>query len=74
MNIATNLHGRLRNTFLPLSHGLLPLFEAVINSTHGIEEAAISVESGWIRNSDLARTSRTVRYPGRQASGRTLTT
>ena len=47
MNIATNLHGRLRNTSLPLSHGLLPLFEAVINSTHGIEEAAISVESGW---------------------------
>jgi hypothetical protein len=49
MNIATNLNGRLRNTSLPLSHGLLPLFEAVINSIHGLEEAAIPAESGWIR-------------------------
>ena len=36
MNISTNLNGRLRNTSLPLSCGLLPLFEAVINSIHGL--------------------------------------
>ena len=49
MNISTNLNGRLRNTSLPLSCGLLPLFEAVINSIHGLEEANIPTESGWIR-------------------------
>lgn len=49
MNIATNLHGRLRNTPLPLSHGLLPLFEAVINSIHGVEESGIPIEQGRIR-------------------------
>ena len=49
MNIATNLSGRLRNTSLPLSHGLLPLFEAVINSIHGIEEASVPPVSWRIR-------------------------
>lgn len=38
MSIQTNLTGRLRNTNLPLSHGLLPLFEAVVNAIHAIEE------------------------------------
>lgn len=38
MSIKTNLSGRLRNTSLPLSHGLMPLFEAVVNSIHAIEE------------------------------------
>ena len=49
MNIATNLSGRLRNTSLPLSNGLLPLFEAVINSIHGIEEASVPPVSWRIR-------------------------
>jgi len=49
MNIATNLNGRLRNTSLPLSCGLLPLFETVINAIHALEEANIPAESGWIR-------------------------
>ena len=49
MNISTNLNGRLRNTSLPFSRGLLPLFEAVINSIHGLEEANIPTESGRIR-------------------------
>lgn len=40
---------RVRNTSLPLSHGLLPLFEAVINSIHGIEEANVAPESSRIR-------------------------
>ncbi len=35
----TFLLGRLRNTPLPRSHGLLPLFEAVVNSIHSIAAA-----------------------------------
>ncbi|MBK8815207.1 MAG: ATP-binding protein [Methylococcaceae bacterium] len=34
----TNLQGRLRNTDLPKSHGLLPVIEAVVNSIHSLEE------------------------------------
>ena len=49
MKIETNLQGRLRNTSLPQSSGLMPVFEAVINSVHAIEEADISSEAGLIR-------------------------
>ena len=49
MNVGTNLHGRLRNTALPLSHGLSPVFEAVVNSIHAIEEAGIASEDGKIQ-------------------------
>lgn len=38
MSLHTNLQGRLRNTSLNKSHGLLPVFEAVVNSIHSIEE------------------------------------
>lgn len=38
MSLETNLKGRLRNTFLPKSSGLMPVFEAVVNSIHSIEE------------------------------------
>lgn len=38
MSMNTYLQGRLRNTPLPKSHGLLPLFEAVVNSIHSIAE------------------------------------
>jgi hypothetical protein len=34
-----DLHGRISNTRLALSNGLYPLFEAVSNSIHAIEEA-----------------------------------
>ena len=34
-----DLRGRIANTKLPLSHGLHPLFEAISNSVHAIEEA-----------------------------------
>ncbi|MCQ9423354.1 ATP-binding protein [Pseudomonas sp. LJDD11] len=37
--LQTNLKGRLRNTSLPRTHGLLPVFEAVVNSIHSIEES-----------------------------------
>ena len=48
MSMETNLQGRLRNTSLPSTHGLLPLFEAVVNSIHSIEEAELSSENGRI--------------------------
>lgn len=48
MSIETNLHGRLRNTPLPSAHGLLPLFEAVVNSIHAIEEASLPAGIGRI--------------------------
>jgi len=38
MNLHTNLQGRLRNTSLSKSHGLMPVFEALVNSIHSIEE------------------------------------
>ena len=34
----SNLRGRLRNTSLPKSNALLPLYEAVVNSIHAIDE------------------------------------
>lgn len=38
MSLQTNLKGRLRNTSLSKSHSLMPVFEAVVNSIHSIEE------------------------------------
>lgn len=48
MALATNLRGRLRNTDLPKSHGLMPLFEAVVNSIQSVEEAGIEAAKGEI--------------------------
>jgi len=48
MTIETNLTGRLRNTSLPYNRGLLPLFEAVVNSIHAIEDARFPVDRGRI--------------------------
>jgi len=48
MSIKTNLKGRLRNTSLPMAKGLSPLFEAVVNSIHSIEEAGLKAEDGKI--------------------------
>ncbi|MBN1125184.1 MAG: sensor histidine kinase [Sedimentisphaerales bacterium] len=48
MSMVTNLHGRLRNTSLTYNHGLLPVFEAVINSIHAIEERKLSTNQGKI--------------------------
>lgn len=38
MSIKTNLVGRLRNLQLSKSRALLPLFEAVVNSIHSIDD------------------------------------
>lgn len=43
MSLNTSLKGRLRNTNLPLTNVLHPLFEAVVNSIHSIDSA---IESG----------------------------
>lgn len=48
MSIATNLHGRLRNTSLSAGNGMLPLFEAVANSIHAIEDASLPPTEGYI--------------------------
>lgn len=48
MSVNTHLPGRLRNTPLPLSHGLMPLFEAVVNSIHSIAEASSDPDYGEI--------------------------
>lgn len=48
MSMDTNLHGRLRNTSLPVGSGLMPLFEAVVNSIHAIEEAGLPMSEGRI--------------------------
>ena len=48
MSIQTNLHGRLRNTPLPLSHGLMPLFEAVVNSIESIDELGKAAKNSSI--------------------------
>jgi hypothetical protein len=39
--IKATLSGRLRNTTLSASHALLPLYEAIINSIHAIEDRKI---------------------------------
>ncbi len=44
MSLNTSLKGRLRNTNLPLTHGLAPLFEAVVNSIHSIDERKRKVD------------------------------
>ena len=48
MDLETNLTGRLRNTSLPKSHSLLPLFEAVINSIQAIEDRFSDQSEGRI--------------------------
>ena len=48
MSMDTNLIGRLRNTPLPRSHGMFPLFEAVVNSIHSIDELTAERDFGKI--------------------------
>ena len=45
MDLKTSLEGRLRNTNLPKSDALLPLFEAVVNSIHAIDDRIEADES-----------------------------
>lgn len=54
----TNLAGRLRNTPLPQHKGLLPLFEAVVNSIHAVGEGASDAARGEI-HIDIERLAQT---------------
>ena len=38
MSLNTSLKGRLRNTNLPKTHTLFPLYEAVVNPIHSIDK------------------------------------
>jgi len=66
MNMETNLHGRLRNTSLPYSSGLLPLFEAVVNSIHAIEEGNLTSSSGKIIVEIIRYTQQSFDFSGSQ--------
>lgn len=46
--MAADLRGRLRNTPLPYTSALMPLFEAVVNSIHAVEEAGLDMDEGAI--------------------------
>jgi hypothetical protein len=48
MSMNTFLAGRLRNTPLPRTHGLLPLFEAVVNSIQAVTASGLSGGRGEI--------------------------
>ena len=48
MSISTNFRGRLRNTSLPVSKSMLPLYETASNSIHAIEDAGVSADKGRI--------------------------
>lgn len=48
VSIVTNLKGRLRNTNLSQSRAMFPLFEAVVNSIHAIEDAGLPPAEGRI--------------------------
>ncbi len=48
MSLHTNLQGRLRNTHLSKSDGLQPVFEAVVNSIHSLEEHGNLTTTGQI--------------------------
>ncbi len=45
----TNLPGRLRNTDLPKSHALLPVYEAVVNSIQSIEDSCSAISGTRIK-------------------------
>ncbi len=48
MAMITNLKGRVLHTDLPKSNSLIPLFEAVVNSIHGIEDTRMPIANGRI--------------------------
>ena len=70
LSFKTNLSGRLKNTTLPKTQGLMPLYEAVVNSIHAIEEAGISMDKGKITIEIIRSSQKTLdieRHPGPDA-------
>lgn len=68
MSLHTNLKGRLRNTSLPKSHGLMPVFEAVVNSIQSIEERTNLSSRGKI-TLDIIRSSQDTMDLGDKVDG-----
>jgi hypothetical protein len=60
MSMNTYLEGRLRNTPLSYSYGLLPLFEAVVNSIHAIAEIPKSPKFIGVIEVEIIRSPQTV--------------
>lgn len=71
MSVKTNLHGRLRNTPLPASQGLMPLFEAVVNSIHSIEESTIDINKGIITVEILRNQQTNIKFEDENKKGPT---
>lgn len=67
MNLNTSLKGRLRNTNLPLTNALYPLFEAVVNSIHSIDAAIKQGKMSSLLDGNITvkilRSSQTTTYP-----------
>lgn len=53
MNLQTSLSGRLRNTNLPKKSALFPLFEAIVNSIHAIDERIESDDDYSLEDSKI---------------------
>ncbi|MCB9475831.1 MAG: ATP-binding protein [Deltaproteobacteria bacterium] len=68
MSIKTNLKGRLRNTDLPTTHGLMPVFESITNSIHAIEDFG-DVEQGKITLRILRSAQEDIQLQGRGKRG-----
>lgn len=69
MSIVTNLANRIKHTSLPKSAGLMPLFEAVVNSIHSIEEAGVDLANGNIIVEILRNTQGSLNM-GNEGAGR----
>jgi hypothetical protein len=63
--MTVDVTGRLRNTSLPISHALMPLFDAVMNSIQSIEESLRSKE-GLIRIKILRDESESLKLESEQ--------
>ncbi len=67
MNLNTSLKGRLRNTNLPMTNVLYPLFEAVVNSIHSIDSALKQGKISSLMDGNITikifRSSQATAYP-----------
>lgn len=64
----SNVIGRVKNTSLPKSQGLLPLFEAIVNSIDAIEDAGIDANDGVV-NIYIIREQKALDMPIEGADG-----
>lgn len=76
IKMPSNLAGRLKNTLLPITSGLMPLLEAVVNSIHSIEETPgttirgkINIEIQRKKAQDIFNFESTPKKRGPEAKG-----